>query len=275
MPRSLPRRRNCRLALTLPRGEKPVKLRAVADAESTGVIEGVVEFAVTADGTVVKLRTPQLRGDIPSDWSPANVPLAKSKATFADGVWRVNFWRGDLFPFACSKGCQLALSFVLTTDRGEYAWGGGLSKIIEPGRFGTLRPSGGGKVLATTADATRVFGDAKLDRADGAVKVTATSGVRGAGFSLPVAYAPGSRLRYRGQVRGNVPRLIVGCWASFGKGTKSERHDGPNLSVEKGWRPFEGEIRLPALSSAGSLNFFTFRNEKAVWEISDLEVVND
>ena len=264
-----------KLALTLPRGEKPAKLRVVADAESTGVIEGVVEFAVAADGTIVKHRTPQLRGDIPSDWSPANVPLAKSKATYADGVWRVDFWRGDLFPFACSKGCQLALSFVLTTDRGEYAWGGGLSKIIEPGRFGTLRPSGGGKVLATTADATRVFGDAKLDRADGAVKVTATSGGRGAGFSLPVAYAPGSVIRYRGEVRGNVPRLVVGCWASFGKGTKSERRDGPNLSVEKEWRPFAGEIRLPALSSEGSLNFFTFRNGKAVWEIRNLEVVND
>ena len=267
-----------RLRLVLPAGESPVSLDFAIDAAGRGQLEDVLEFRVDPDGTIVKPRTPQLMGDIPSDYSPANVKLTRSRAEVKDGIWTISVWRGDLYPMAYSVGQKLAMSLILKTDRGAHVWGGGLGRLVEPGRFGLLLPSGGGKVLATTEaiDPHRPFGDAELVRTEaGGIRVRATSDLRGAGISLPVAYLPGSRIAYRGKIRGTVKHVGVGCWCSFGPGAGTERRNGPQIAVSDAWTDFSGTIEVPAQSASGTLNVFSWRKPDACWEIKDFELVND
>ena len=268
-----------RLSVSLPKGETPVSLGFVADAEGRGELEDVLEFRITPDGAVVKLRTPQLRGDIPSDYSPANVKLTHSTAVLKNGVWTVDIWRGDLFPFAYSDAGALPFSLVLQTDRGRHTWGGGWTQFIEPSQFGLLVPSGGARVLATAASVNvdKPFGDAEIGRtSDGVVQVRATGGDRAAGFALPLDYIPGSRLMYRGKLRGKVSSGVeVACWCSFGKDIPAERRDGKRLCGSDDWMPFSGSIDMPPQSKTGVLRFFSWRKPEAVWEVRDLEIVNE
>jgi len=264
-----------RLRVVLPTDEKPVSLGFVIDAEGRGLLEDVLEFRVTPDGTIVKPRTPQLRGDIPSDYSSANVKLMRSRSEIKEGVWAVSVWRGDLFPLAYSVGQKFAMSLILKTDKGSHTWGGGWSKIVEPGRFGLLMPSGGGRKL-TAVEAGRPFGDVEFERKDaGFLRVKATSATRGAGFSLPIAYEPGSRITYRGKIQGNVKSVNIGCWCSFGLGTRPERRDGMKISVTPEWKDFLGTIEVAPQSGSGTLNVFSWQDSKACWEIREFEVIND
>ena len=265
-----------RLRIKLPAGERPVRLGLVVDTEGNGLIEDVVEFKATPDGTVVKPRTPQLRGDIPSDWSPANVPLARTKSSVKEGVWTLDVWRGDMFPFAYSEGRGLGLSLRLVTDRGTHVWGDGWTKIIEPLKFGLLLPSGGGRVLARSADLDigRRFGEAEVTRKDGVIHVKALSGRGNSGVSIPLEYVPGSRIAYSGRIRGKG-RVIIGCWCSDGKSGKTKRCDGASPAPSDDWIEFKGSIDVPPYSKSGNLNLFTWRAPDAEWELRDFTVVNE
>ena len=103
----------------------PDSILFAIDVEGNGLLEDVVELRVSSDGTIVKPRTPALKGDIPPEFSPANVPLAKSRASVtrvADGTrWQIKVAMSDLYPFVHSPGRQIR--FALATPDG--GWGEG------------------------------------------------------------------------------------------------------------------------------------------------------
>jgi len=267
------------LEVFTPGTERPKSVRFAIDAACKGAIQDVLEFLAEPDRPLTKTRTPELNGDIPYDYSPANVPLTRSNSILtreADGWrWRIKVWRGDLYPFACTKGAKLKLALVVDTADGVMKWGEGLGKIREPYRFGTLVPTGGGRTLATTGDFTNPFGDSRIKQENGGFSVEATSGTKAAGSKVDVEVVPGSGITFTMKLRGNVP-VFVAAWASGGKGTKSERVDAGSYSPKAdSWQEFSGRIQVPLHANRAGFCIFSWRKPEARWEVKDFKLVND
>jgi len=251
----------------------PDSILFAIDVEGKGQLEDVVELRVSSDGTIVKPRTPALKGDIPPEFSPANVPLSKSRATVtraADGTrWQIKVAMSDLYPFVHSPGRQVR--FALATPDG--GWGEGLGRIRAPRDFGTLCPSGHGKTLAVQQDITRPFGDASLTPGSPA-RVVATSNLKGAGAFVRVRPVPGSRLRYAMRMRGNAsPEIAV--WHRSIAGKSLGRVNVTRVSLTDEWQDVTGECLVSP--DAASLDFviFSWRNGDARFEIADFTIVNE
>ena len=251
----------------------PDSILFAIDVEGKGLLEDVVELRVSSDGTIVKPRTPALKGDIPPEFSPANVPLTKSRATVtraADGTrWQVKVAMSDLYPFVHSPGRQVR--FALATPNG--GWGEGLGRIRAPRDFGTLCPSGRGKTLATQTDLKRAFGDATLTPGSPA-RVVATSNLKGAGASVRIRPVPGSRIRYTMRLRGNAsPEIAVWLRSAAGKGLG--RLNVTRVTLTDDWQDVTGEFLVSP--DAASLDFvvFSWRNGDARFEIADVSLVNE
>lgn len=258
--------------------ERAQALVCALDVAGKGRLEDVVELRATRDGTLVKLRTPALMGDIPPEFSPAHVPLVKSaavcRADAAGETWTVRLAMSDLYPFIHAPGRALRLCLRVAGERGGAAqWGAGWERIKKPAAFGVLVPSGGGRVLADQRDVARAFGDAAV--APGAVaRVRATAAERGAGFGLRAAFAPGSAVRLSCELRG-TGRVEAAAWVRDAEGRFLGRHNAGHLALEAGWKPFSAVWVMPGAASAGDFNVFSWRNGDAAFEVRNLRLVNE
>ena len=256
---------------TVSRSGRFESVRFALDVEGKGSIEDTVEFLVTADGTAVKPRTPVLKGDIPPEFSPANVPLVKSRMErFAqDGGerWRITAAMSDLYPFVRSPGRELRFSIAARGEAGGGSWGGGFGRIRRPSQFGMLRPTGKGKVLALQDAIRGRFGDAAVVPGEIA-SVRALSGKGPAGFSVTVSPLPGSVIRATALLRG-AAKIEPVAWA-----------DGVRINAEKfelspEWRRHEIRWDFPATAKKAMVALFSWRNGAAAFEVKDFKIVND
>ena len=258
--------------------ERATSLTCAIDVTGKGLLEDVVELRATRDGTLVKLRTPALMGDIPPEFSPANVPLTKSAAACAaDGAgecWTVRLAMSDLYPFIHAPGRAVRLALRVAGEKGGVAgWGAGWDRIKKPADFGRLVPSGGGRVLADQQAVSCVFGDATLST--GAVaRVRATAATRAAGFSLRASFVPGSTVRLSCEMRG-VGRVEAAAWARDVQGRSCGRHNAGSLPLGNGWKPFTAVWTMPREASAGDFKVFSWRNGEAAFEVRGLRLVNE
>ncbi len=261
-----------------PGAERPSGFRFAMDSAEKGALQDVLEFEAMPGVPLVKTRTPELNGDIPSDYSPANVPLARSRVSLekdGDGWrWRVSVWRGDLYPFACIPFRRIRLAVSLPEVKDD-AWGRGLGKIREPALFGTLVPWGKDRILARTENVAGKFGDASVSCDNGVLSVAATSGERAAGAEYRVRAVPGSRLSFKMKARG-TGMVFATAWASAGKGTKSVRVDAGSYNLSPGkWTEYSGELVLPSGVPEVSFRLFSWRRRDASWEVKDFTLVNN
>lgn len=255
-------------------------LRVAVDVEGHGLLDDVVEFEVRGDGRIVKPRTPQLKGDIPTEFSPANVPLTRSRLVRAqekDGErWRASFAMGDLYPFVHAPGRMVRLIVRLEGGAGadpvRAQWGDGWGRIKKPELFGSLRPSGGGRVLATQGDIRRAFGEGEVVPGDVA-RVRATGGRKGAGFTIHVRVEPGSTLRARGRVRGQAT-VLPSVWASAGR-RGAGRINAPRVSAGAEWTDFDVSWDLPPTADVADVVFFTWRDPGAAFEVREFRLVDE
>jgi len=247
------------------RGDPVRRLVFAVDVVGKGILEDVVEFQVTSDGRIVKLRTPALMGDIPCEFSPAGVPLKKSRLarSEADGEesWKVRVAMSDLYPFVHSPHRMVPFSLVVADARGEVRWGGGLERIRKPAEFGRLRPSGGGRVVARETDWSETTGD-------------------GAGLAVRAKFVPGSVVRVTGSVRSSG-RIYVSAWPQDGKGRGLGRLEAAGPKGERGLGAADGwqdvDMRWEMMPDARSANFrlFIWRDPAAKFEVRNLRLVND
>ena len=251
------------------RSAEPLKELVVAiDATGKGLLDDVVEFRITPDGTIVKPRTPALMGDIPVDFSPAGVPLTASTAAFAheggETVWKVSLARGDLYPFIPAPNMTVSCALVATAASGEARWGDGWGRIKKPENFGRLRPSGGGRQIAARE----------------AVSVKAADGKADSGLTVAAKFQPGSIVRARGVIRGNC-RIHIAAWvkSAAGRGLGRVNAIGPanqrGLDATEEWKPFDWHWEMPTDAVSGDFRLFSWRDADAAFEIRDFELINE
>ena len=265
-------------------GDALKQLVFAVDVVGKGSLEDVAEFLVTPDGTIVKPRTPALMGDIPTDFSPAGVPLKKSKLAVerADGgeTWSVDIAMSDLYPFIHSPYRKLNVALVVTGAKGESRWGGGWEQVKKPAEFGELRPTGGGKTLATQGSfRSAACGEATIEAGE-TLKVRANGRTADVGPTVTVKFVPGSTVRATGRIRGNC-HLSVSAWLRNGQNRKVGRFEAEATKNRRGlvttadWQPFDCVWNLPAEASAGDFRLFAWSDPNAAFEIKDFKLVNE
>ena len=259
--------------------EKVKTLTFAIDVTGKGILDDVVEFRVSRDGTILKPRTPVLMGDIPPEFSPANTPLTKSSVTrrAQEGgeVWSIRVAMSDLYPFIYSPGRALRFVIEAEGEGGAHAmWGEGWSAAIKTvSDFGTLHPSGGGRILVDQSSLTRAFGDARL--VPGTVaSVRATSDAKGAGFGVRAAFVPGSVVRMTCRMRG-TGRVEAAAWVKNARGRHLARLNAGKLQLKDEWQTFTTQWVMPADAASGDVNVFSWRDGAAAFEVRDFRLVNE
>jgi len=247
------------------RGDQLSKVLFAVDVVGKGLLDDVADFEIRADGTIVKLRTPALMGDIPSEFSPAGVPLVKSRLekSAADGedVWTVRIAMSDLYPYIYAPNRELPCSLVLTGVKGTSTWGGGLGRIRKTAEFGRLHPSGGGAVVAQQKDFTVTKGTSP-------------------GLQAKVKFVPGSVVRLTGEIRGKG-RVYVAAWLQGEKGRALGRLDGIGLANLRGieptadWQTVDIHWEMPSDALSANVRLFNWRDPEASFETRNLRLVNE
>lgn len=127
-------------------------LQVAIDCENSGVLGGNTEIvaALTPAGPAVrKVAAASLRGDLPTQWSPAGSPLrfAESWITRQDSTtsYRLRIPWSELYPLADDAGPLRVALLVNDNDgagrAGWLEWGGGIGAVKDPARYGTLEPA--------------------------------------------------------------------------------------------------------------------------------------
>lgn len=243
------------------------------DVTGKGLLDDVVEVRATRDGTILKLRTPVLMGDIPPEFSPANVPLVKSTASVAPAaggeVWSIHLAMSDLYPLVYSPGRAVRLALAVSDAR----WGDGWMGIKKPSRFGILTPTGRGRLLAGPAAVRQAFGCAKVEPGVSA-HVFATSAEKGSGFTVSAPFVPGSTVHATMKVRGRG-RIEAAAWPQNDRRRSLGRLNAGSIALEKDWKTFDVAWTMPGDAVSASFSFFGWRNADLDFEVSDFRLVNE
>ena len=267
------------------RGDRLEKLTFAVDVTGKGNLDDVAEFLVTADGTIVKPRTPALMGDIPVEFSPAGVPLTKSKLVreCGDGeeTWRIDIAMSDLYPFIPSPARTLNVLLIVHGGKGAAQWGDGWGRLKNPAEFGVLRPSGRGRLLVSQGDIRNSRCGVATITAGEVVRVKANGRIDDVGPSIGAKVVPGSRVRMTGSVRGNCS-LTAAAWLQDAEGRKAGRVEpvrsgGKRASLRVGpdWTPFDCLFEIPPNATEGSFRIYAWREGSAEFEIRDFKLVNE
>ena len=247
-------------------------VRFAIDVEGNGLLDDVVEVKATPNGTLIKPRTAAIRGDIPVEYSEANVPLKKSHMQITRDrdvtVWHIDMAMSDLYPFIYTPNRVIRFVLMLEGNRSAGIWGGGYGRIKKPQNFGELRPSGGRKVIATQTNIQEAFQDATVTPGDVA-KIKADSGNAAAGFvvnNLPIV--PGSRVVGSAMVRGNATPSAV-LWGG------GKRIDTKIDAFGPEWKKITFSWDVPQHAQAVNVGFFTWRDAEAEFEFKDFQLVNE
>lgn len=247
------------------------------DVVGKGRLDDVVEFKATREGTILKPRTPVLMGDIPPEFSPANVPLTKSTVSVQGErnteTWRIHVAMSDLYPFIHARGRALRLVVKVVGATGDVTWGAGWSVLKKPADFGILTPTGRGRVLAEQSAVTHVFGLAKVTPGTPA-RVVATSAEKGSGFTVTAKPVPGSTVRATMKVRGRG-RIEAAAWPRNDRKRGLGRLNAGHIPLAADWKTFEVFWTLPADAVSADFSFFGWRDATLDFEVADFKLINE
>lgn len=155
-----------------------------------------------------------------------------------------------------------------------FSWGEGWGKIKTPARFGILVPSAGGRVLATLAHVRSVFQDAVFARGADGLGIRATSGERGAGFQLPLAAAPGTKLRIDYVASGNCELKFV-LWPKGANGKVFAKLDQKPQRLSAEERRYALDVDVPENASSVDLGVLVWKQADAVFKFRSFQVVDE
>lgn len=124
------------------------------DCEDNGLVGSNAEFgvALTANGPLVmKYAAAELRGDLPSNWSPVGQPAkfvqCEINRNAGKTLYRLRFPWSELYPLAYMPGKPVHLSIVVNENDGSgrvgyLEWGNGIGGDKNPSLYGKLIPLG-------------------------------------------------------------------------------------------------------------------------------------
>lgn len=258
-------------------------LRFAIDTRGKGQIEDVLEVMAANDGTVMKLRMPDFGGDLPPDFSEANVPLVKShcRVVRQDEEMRyvIKMDRSDLYPFVCHADAQFRFSISAVGVKGESSeeirkWGEGLGSMLQARKFGMLVPAAGGIVLVnSTAQLTR-FGVSELKGGD-ALKICGKGLKRGVGVQFEANVRGGTPVRYSFKIRktGDPCQFEIKRWSGSSRKNLEEVRL-VQFPVVNEWQTISGTVLLPKDTSVLRFVVATWRDPSVEFELKDFELVN-
>lgn len=128
-------------------------LQLAVDCEENGLVGGNTEFAValtTQGPVVIKTAAAELRGDLPSNWSPAGQPARFTQCQIARNgdktLYQLRIPWSELFPLTYSPDKAMRLDFVVNENDGSgrvgyLEWGNGIGGDKNPSLYGKLIPA--------------------------------------------------------------------------------------------------------------------------------------
>jgi hypothetical protein len=245
------------------------------DAVGQGYPDDRIEFAAGPRGVIYKTFTPQLKGDLPADYSDANVPLAKSTVKVTRNgtttTYDIHISEGDLFPFICKKNIPLRFSLLVNNNDGKgrdgyLKWADGIGNVKAPAQYGDLTLGADTARRSIQEHLKYKFQDAEVTSGEIAT-IKSLDNKLGAGIEAhKIPFTPGVRYRLSFEARGtgNLSAMI------YGKVLK--RTDFPVTELTDEWQTVSREVLVPADESALNVIIFFWKQLNANAEIRNLTI---
>ena len=245
------------------------------DAFGQGYLDDRIEFVAGPRGIIYKTFTPPLKGDIPADYSEANVPLAKStvKVTRKGNTtsYDIHVSEGDLFPFICKKNIPLRFSLLVNNNDGKgrdgyLRWADGIGGIKSSILYGDLTLSADTTRRSIQEHLKYKFQDAEVTPGEIAT-IKSLDNKLGAGIqAYKVPFTPGVRYRLSFEARG------TGKLSAMIYGKVLKRTDFPVTELSDKWQTVSCEILAPEDESALNVIIFFWKQLNANAEIRNLTI---
>ncbi|MBR0460096.1 MAG: hypothetical protein IJJ26_12735 [Victivallales bacterium] len=245
------------------------------DCVGNGYPDDRIEFAAGPRGIIYKLSTPQLKGDIPADYSEANVPLTKStvKVTRNGNTtsYDIHVSEGDLFPFICKENIPLRFSLLINNNDGKgregyLQWAAGIGTSKTPAHYGDLTLAADTAPRSLQKLLAHPFQDAKVTSGDIAT-IQPLKDKQGAGIAASrIPVTPGVRYRISFEARG------TGKLSSMTYGKVLKRTDFPTTELSDKWQTISLDFVAPADESFLSVTIFFWKQLNANAQIRNLSI---
>ncbi|MBR0459047.1 MAG: hypothetical protein IJJ26_07405 [Victivallales bacterium] len=245
------------------------------DGVGQGYPDDRIEFAAGPREIIYKTFTPRLKGDLPADYSEANVPLTKSTVKVTrNGTttsYDIHVSEGDLFPFICKKNIPLRFSLLVNNNDGKgrdgyLRWADGIGGPKATSKYGDLTLCADTQKHSIQKLLTAKFQDAKVTSGEIAT-IQSLDNKGGAGIQASnIPFTPGVRYRLSFEARG------TGNLSAMTYGKVLKRTDFPVTKLSDKWQSVTLELTVPADESALSVVIFFWKQLNVNAEIRNFTI---